>query len=116
MKFFSKQKKIHPIAPHHEGIEAGGRLLRDWATILIVFVILVLTAFLVDGYLLIQINRGDFFSADAVSDSVSDSVSGSSPETLNRKTLLDAAGFFEARQKEYDAFRSIVAPQIDPSI
>ncbi len=107
MKFFSKQKKIYPIAPHHGGV-GGVRLFRDWATILIAFAILILMAFLVDGYLLIQINRGDFFTTGSVSESGS--------ETLNQKTLLDVAGFFEARQKEYDTFRSVVAPQIDPSI
>lgn len=119
MKFFGKQKKIRPATPHHDG-EFNGRLFRDWAITLIVFFVLVSAVFLVDGYLLIQINRGDFFSRDSVSGAIPDSVSGtgseSGSETFNRKVLLDVAEFFEARQKEYDAFRSAPAPQIDPSI
>lgn len=115
MKFFGKQKKIRPVAPHHNG-EFNSRLFRDWSVTLIVFFVLVLAVFIVDGYLLIQINRGDFFSADSVSDSVSGTGSASGSETFNRKVLLDVAEFFEARQKEYDAFRSVAVPQIDPSI
>ena len=107
MKLFSKQKKIgkNPIA-HKK--EAGGRVLQDWMFVVVAFIVLVLVVAFVDGYLLVRINRGDFFKADPNMEL--------SPETVNRKKLVDVEEFFAARQKEYTAFTSTTTPEIDPSL
>ena len=107
MNLFSKIKKVHKNNFSRK-FESGEHVERDWGVMLIGFTVLVLLIVILEGYLFMRINRGDFFS--------NQSTSGVRTETLNRKTLLDVAGYFEAREKEYADFRATSTPQIDPSI
>ncbi len=107
MNLFSKHKKISK-APEVQKREAGGQVLKDWMLIIGAFVALVLIIATIDGYLLVKINRGDFFKVEENSEL--------SQETVNRKKLVDVEEFFAARQKAYAEFSQTAAPEIDPSI
>lgn len=90
------------------------QILHDWVLIVSSFVFLVLVVVVVNGYLLIRINKGNFFAVNPET--------GVSVETLNRKTLFDVAAFFEMREKEYEAFKAArsaqtaSSTQVDPSL
>lgn len=107
MKFFNKQKNITKQSLHHKS-GPGEQVERDWEILVVVFAAVLILVVLVDGYIFMQINRGELFSVGVTPTQNRD--------VVNRKTLLDTASFFEARQKEYADFRAANLPQIDPSI
>jgi len=117
MKFLalSKKKKSEQIigasgdlTAFNQKRELGGQVLRDWSLVIASFSFLVVIVALVDGYLLVMINRGDFFKADTTVELA--------PETVNRKKLADVEEFFAARKKEYAARTATTTPEIDPSL
>lgn len=107
MKLFNRQKKESGKSSSRKQA-TGEKVDRDWGIMLFGFAVAVLIVVMLDGYFFVRISRGDFFPPEGTF--------SPGAEALNRKTLLDTAGFFEARQKEYDAFRSTSTPQIDPSM
>lgn len=107
MKFLNLKKKKGKINFAHKR-ETGEQAERDWGIMILGFSAAILLVIVLEGYLFVRINRGDLFAPTAESLTQS--------ETINRKTLLDTAEFFEARQKKYEVFRSTATPQIDPSI
>jgi hypothetical protein len=107
INFFKKEKGVSKkfFKPKLVGEE---RVKHDWMMMVAVFAVLILIIISFDFYLLLKINRGDFFAADG---EIQDN------ETVaTKKVLLDAQNFFEARQKEYDAFMASPPAEIDPSL
>lgn len=93
---------------HKHELSLQERIQRDWKIMLITFVVLLLAVFAFDGYLLVRVNRGDFF--------LSGNTSAENINTIDRKVLLDASNFFDERQKEYEAFQNSGIVEIDPSL
>lgn len=108
MKFIKRKKNNAVLIEKHE-LDLGHRVKHDWKFILLIFFGLILVVFAFDGYILYQVNQGNFFSSDSAGN-----YSGTSD--LDRKTLIDASNFFQARQSEYENFKYLELPEIDPSL
>ncbi len=107
LHFFKKEKKKAPAIQKHVA-EVGDKVIRDWKIMLLTFTALLLAVVFIDGWLLVQIHKGDFFEAEEGAET--------NQASVNRKTLLDAAGFFEMREKELNAFKTGTSTEIDPSL
>ena len=102
------QKPKKPKRSVLHATETGERAAHDWRLMLLVFVLILLVVVSVDGYLLSRINRGDFFETVSITET--------NVEARNRKSLIDAANFFQARKERYQNFLSSPTVEIDPSI
>lgn len=111
MMLFKKKNKTDPkkaSAPLTRDLEIGEQAFKDWPYLLVGFAILVALTVVVDGFLFIKVNRGDFFTVEP-----DQKINVASS---NREALLDVNEFFSARQKEYEEFVSSGVNEIDPSI
>ena len=105
---FSFKKKSTGSKSHYAGFDIGSRVPKDWIMILAVFVLLVVCAAVLDGYLLFKINRGDFFH--------NETDPAVSAETVKRKKLVDVVEYFDARKTDYAQLWATTSPHIDPSL
>lgn len=105
MEIFKKKNKNGATLLHKRS--SAERALFDWKIMLTVFAFLLAVVVLCDGYLLLLINRGDFFASNEIGEV--------SPVTRNRKVLLDVTAFFDTRQKTYNAFVAAPPSEVDPS-
>lgn len=108
MKFL-KKKINNTVTIHKHELGMGDMVKRDWKAMVLIFFVMILLVFALDGYILLRVNQGDFFSGGDDS-TLEDSAS------LDRKTLINAVEFFEKQRADYQNFRNSDLPEIDPSI
>src|SRR5437868_1465546 len=106
LTLFKKSKNSHKKA-YKQKVVGEERAKHDWFILVTIFIGLIVVVFGFDAYLFLRINQGNFFVADTV---VQDNET-----VMTKKVLLDAQNFFNARQKEYDAFTATPSAEIDPS-
>lgn len=105
---FFKKNKTSSKKVFKQKISGEEQARHDWGVMVVAFAVLVVISMSFGTFLLMKINAGNFFASD---EEVQDNKT-----VATKKVLLDAQNFFDTRQKEYDAFRSALPAEIDPSL